>query len=220
LTSVRRLGYLKNSIQMIGKLWEQLEHHILTGYGISEATYSSTVEKLLYGIGQGSCSSPILWSMLNQLLTTGLGEKFECIKLVSVDNSKTSTRPGDSFIDDTTTGATSDDTAREQFPLDEKDPTMDKIELIEQMQVVIQFFLDLLQVLWGVSCPREMCVVPYRTHMEKRCTTITSEKSEPSRDRHNIQCNRTHIRNQEKGGESGTPHIRVSSNRRWNVIST
>jgi hypothetical protein len=60
LASVRRLGYLKNSVRMLGKLWEQLEHHISTGYGISEATYSSTVDKLLYGIGQGSCSSPIL----------------------------------------------------------------------------------------------------------------------------------------------------------------
>jgi hypothetical protein len=54
LASARRLGYSKNSVRMLGKLWEQLEHHIL--HGISEATYSSTVDKLLYGIGQGSCS--------------------------------------------------------------------------------------------------------------------------------------------------------------------
>jgi hypothetical protein len=95
LASVRRLGYPKNSVQMLGKLWEQLEHHISTLYGISEATYSSNVDKLLYGIGQGSCSSPILWALLNQLSMTTLGEKFECIKLVSMDNSKTNTRPGD-----------------------------------------------------------------------------------------------------------------------------
>jgi hypothetical protein len=58
---------------MLGKLWEKLEHHISTGYGISEATYSSTVDKLLYGIGQGSFSSPILWALLDQLITTALG---------------------------------------------------------------------------------------------------------------------------------------------------
>jgi hypothetical protein len=56
LASVRRLGYSKNSVRMLGKLWEQLEHHISMGYGISEATHSITVDKLLYGIGQGSCS--------------------------------------------------------------------------------------------------------------------------------------------------------------------
>jgi hypothetical protein len=137
LASIRRLVYLKNSVRMLGKLWEQLEHHISTGYGISEATYSSPVNKLLYGIGQRSCSSPIRWALLNQLIMTALGEKFECIKLVSVDNSKTNTRPGDSFVDDTTTGVTSDDTAREPVPLEETDLMTDESVLIEYMQVVI-----------------------------------------------------------------------------------
>jgi hypothetical protein len=73
LDSVRPLGYSENSVPMLGKLWEQLEHHISTGYGISEATYSSTVDKLLYGIGQVSCSPPIIWAFLNQLIMTALG---------------------------------------------------------------------------------------------------------------------------------------------------
>jgi hypothetical protein len=157
LAFVQLLGYLKNSLRMLGKLWEQLEHHISTGYGISEATYSSTVDKILYGIGQGSCSLPILWALLNQLIMTALGEEFDCIKLVSVVNSTTNTRPGDSFIDDTTTGVASDDTAREPVPLEVTDLTVDEVELIDQMQVVIPFFLDLLQVTGGDLAP-EKCV--------------------------------------------------------------
>jgi hypothetical protein len=152
---------------MLGKLWEQLEHHTSTGYGISEATYSSTVDKLLYGIGQGSCSSPILWALLNQLVMTLLGEKNGCIKLVSVDNSKTNTRQGGSFVNDTTTRVTSDDTAREPVPLDEKDLTTDEVELIEQMQVAIQFFLDLLQVTGGGLAP-EKCVWYLIAHRWKK----------------------------------------------------
>jgi hypothetical protein len=100
---VMRLGYSKNSVQMLGTLWEQLEHHISTGYGISESKYSGTAEKILYGIGQGSCSSPIIWALLNQLIMIALGETFECITPLPVDKIKTSTRPGDSFIDDTAT---------------------------------------------------------------------------------------------------------------------
>jgi hypothetical protein len=142
---------------MLGKLWAQLEHHISTEYGISEATYSSTVDKILYGIGQWSCSSPILWALLNQLIMTALGEKFDCIKLVSVDNRTTNTRPGDSFFNDTTTGVTSHDTAREPVPFEETDLTVDEVELIDQMQVVVQFFLDLLQVTGGDLAP-EKCV--------------------------------------------------------------
>jgi hypothetical protein len=142
---------------MLGKLWEQLEHHISKGYGISENTYSGTAEKFLYGSGQGSCSSPILWALLNQLILTALGEIFECITVVSVDKSKTSTIPGDSFVYDTTTGVTSDDTNREPVPMEEKDVTVDKEDLVEQMQVVIQFFQDLLQVTGGDLSP-EKCV--------------------------------------------------------------
>jgi hypothetical protein len=115
------------------------------------------VDTILYGIGQWSCSSPLLWAPLNQLIITALGEKFDCIKLVSVDNSMTSTRPCDSFVDDTTTGVTSDDTAREPVPLEETDLTADDAELINQMQVVIQFFLDLLQVTGGDLAPKK-CV--------------------------------------------------------------
>jgi hypothetical protein len=101
---------------MIGLLWSQLEHHIATAYGVSDKTYSSTLDKLLYGIGQCSCTSPILWALLNQLLFTALGEEFECIRLVSVDGKVEHKRPEDSFVDDTTTGTTNDDTTMEPVP--------------------------------------------------------------------------------------------------------
>jgi hypothetical protein len=51
----------------------------------------------------------------------------------------TNTRPGDSFVDDTTTGVTSDDTARDPVSINVTDLTVDEVELINQMQVVIQF---------------------------------------------------------------------------------
>jgi hypothetical protein len=154
---VRRLGYSKNSVRMLGKLWEQLESHISMGYGIYETTYIGTAEKLLYGIGQRSCSSPILWELLNQLILTALGEKIECITLVSVDKSKINTRLGDSFLDATAMGVTSYDTNREPVPIEEKELTVDEEELIEHMQVVIQFFLDLLQITGGDLAPQK-CV--------------------------------------------------------------
>jgi hypothetical protein len=50
---------------MLGLLWAQLEHHVATEFGVSDASYKSTTDKLLYGIGQGSCSSPIVWALLN-----------------------------------------------------------------------------------------------------------------------------------------------------------
>jgi hypothetical protein len=72
-----------------------------------------------------------------------------------VDNSTTNTRPGDSFVDDTITGVTSDDTSREPVPLEEMDLTTDEVELIVQMQVEIQFFLDLRWVTGGDLAPEK-----------------------------------------------------------------
>jgi hypothetical protein len=104
------------------------------------------------------------------------GEKFDCIKLFSVENSKTNTRPVDSFVDDTTTGVTSYDTAREPVLLEETGITTEEVELIDQMQVVIQFFLDLPQVTGG-SFPREVCVVPYRTQVEKGVPRLLAKRA-------------------------------------------
>jgi hypothetical protein len=53
LACLIRIGYSKNSVRMLGLLWAQLEHHTATGYGVSDKTYYSTLEKILYGIGQG-----------------------------------------------------------------------------------------------------------------------------------------------------------------------
>jgi hypothetical protein len=50
-----------------------------------------------------------------------------------------------------------DDTIREPVPKEEKELTTDKDELIEQMQVMIQFFLDLLQVI-GRDLAPEKCM--------------------------------------------------------------
>jgi hypothetical protein len=120
LLSIKRLGYYKNLVKMLGKLWEQLEHHISTGFGVSDISYSSTLEKLLYEIGQGSCSSPIMWALLSQLILTALEDKYECITVVSVDKSTISTQRGDSFVDDTMTGATDDDVTKDPVPINEK----------------------------------------------------------------------------------------------------
>jgi hypothetical protein len=111
----------------------------------------------LYGIGQGVCAFPILWALLNQLLLTALGEKFDCIRLVAVDGKKEPARHGDSFVDDTTTEVTNDDKTIDPVPIKVKDLMQSEEDLIGQMQTMIQFFLDLTQVTGGGLSP-ELCV--------------------------------------------------------------
>jgi hypothetical protein len=98
---------------MLCLLGAQLEHHTATGYIVSDKTYSSTLEKLLYRICQGGYSYPFLWALLNQLLLTALGVKFDCMILISVDGVEEHVHPGDAFVEDTTTGVTNYDATME-----------------------------------------------------------------------------------------------------------
>jgi hypothetical protein len=138
---------------MLGLLWAQFEHHISTGYGVSDKTYSSTQEKLLYGIGQGEFTSPILRALLKQLLLIALGDKFDCIILIAVDGVEGHVRPGDAFVDDTTTGVTNDDTTIEPVDAEVTALTISEEELIGKIQTIIQFFIDLLQVTGADMAP-------------------------------------------------------------------
>jgi hypothetical protein len=54
LAALRRIGYSKNSVKMLGLLQVELEHHICTGYGLAENTFLLTTYKIMYGTGQGS----------------------------------------------------------------------------------------------------------------------------------------------------------------------
>jgi hypothetical protein len=47
LACLKRIGYSQKSVRMLRLLWSQLEHHVCTGYGVSDATYSSSMDKLL-----------------------------------------------------------------------------------------------------------------------------------------------------------------------------
>jgi hypothetical protein len=135
LACLRRMGYSKNLVKLLGSLWAQLEHHICTGFGVLDKSYSSSLDKLLYGIEQGSCSSSILWALLNQLLLTALGENFDCIHLISIDGSS--------------------NTTRQPTDHDVKDLTDEEGKLVARIEDIIQFFLDLLQVTGGDLTPEK-----------------------------------------------------------------
>jgi hypothetical protein len=60
-------------------------------------------------------------------------------------------------VDDTTTGVANDDTTIEPVEVEVTYLTLSEEELIGKMQMIIQFFLDLLQVTGGDLAP-EKCV--------------------------------------------------------------
>jgi hypothetical protein len=80
---------------------------------------------------------------------TALGKEFYCISMVSVDGITTDTRPGDSFVDYTTTGATDDNHDLDPLSSTVRGLTQEEGSLAARMEVIIQLFLDLLQLTGG-----------------------------------------------------------------------
>jgi hypothetical protein len=95
--------------------------------------------------------------LINQPLLAALGEKFTCICLLAIDGVEEHICQGHFFVDDTTTGSTNDDPDREPISTDQVELTMSKETSIANMEEIIQFFLDLLQVTGGDLAP-EKCV--------------------------------------------------------------
>jgi hypothetical protein len=141
---------------MLGFLWSQLEHHVCTVYGVSDTTYSSSLDKLLYEIGKSSCASPILWDLLNQLFLAALGDKFDCIRLIAVESvEEHNMRPGDSFVDDTTCGATHTNPEIEPTGGEVQQLTESEEKWTNMMQDIVHFFLDILQLTGGDLAPEK-----------------------------------------------------------------
>jgi hypothetical protein len=87
------------------------------------------------------------------MLLTALGEEFECISLLTIDRKTTYTRPCDSFMVDTTTGAADDDHHLEHISSSVSDLTLEEEILVAIMEEILQFFLELLQVTVGCLSP-------------------------------------------------------------------
>jgi hypothetical protein len=64
----RYFGMLKEACILCGKTITEMKHHVETALGISLAFFQSTLERVLYGSGQGSSGSQPLWMTISIIL--------------------------------------------------------------------------------------------------------------------------------------------------------
>jgi hypothetical protein len=95
-----------------------------------------------------------------------IGQKITCIHLVAIDGVEEHIRPGNSFVDDITTGTTNDDPVLKPVSTDQVELTTSKETLIAKMEEIIQFFLDLLQATGG-DLAQNTCVWYLISHQWK-----------------------------------------------------
>jgi hypothetical protein len=116
--------------------------------GVSAKSYCSTLEKLLYGLGQGSTPATNLWGILHGLVMNALALSFIGIMILSVSKQRQHKRIGEGFIYDTGLGTTNPHSTTIK-PTSMKAITTKESESHTKANGILQFFLDLLNVIGG-----------------------------------------------------------------------
>jgi hypothetical protein len=70
----RRFGVAKEVTQSNASTLQKAQYHIRTELGLSDSFYCHTQDAPIYGTGQGSGNSPMIWCFLSSLL-------FDCYEL-------------------------------------------------------------------------------------------------------------------------------------------
>jgi hypothetical protein len=107
LLELQRLGLPPPAAAALSQTWMQAVHHICTKYGVSEANYANSLDRQLFGPGQGSTIGPFLWLLLFTLIVTSLLPTTPQICLHSVDGQTSVKDIGEAFVDDSQLGCTS-----------------------------------------------------------------------------------------------------------------
>jgi hypothetical protein len=126
-----RFGMPEEIAKLHGVTLEKMKYHVSTALGILDDTYSHSEEFPVYGMGQGSCSSPSIWLQICSILFDCHNQKSYGANYYSPDGSIEFKTSMTGFVDDTK-GQTNDMLSKLPMPL---------AQLIAQMQADAQ--------LWG-----------------------------------------------------------------------
>jgi len=106
--SLIRLGLPKHLTRFMCSWLQVCKYHIKLAHGISEHSYHSTIDKMLFGTGQGTGWSPPNWAAISDIISDAMDEDTPGMRLVHPDNVTFSVRSFDAFVDDANGGITSD----------------------------------------------------------------------------------------------------------------
>jgi hypothetical protein len=107
IVEMRRLGLSSTAAATLSDTWANAAHHIKTKYGISTILYKNSLEKQLFGPGQGSTLGPFLWLLLFTLIVKSIEPHLPRISLATSNRVIQITDVGEAFVDDSFLGCTS-----------------------------------------------------------------------------------------------------------------
>ena len=109
-----RLGTPEEPCNMLMEILYEMVHKVRTKYGDSAKTYYSTIDRILYGTGQGSGGSPFFWNSTAEVILNGMEKRSKGCRYQSATGETRSERIEDIFVDDASLMATGDTELTEQ----------------------------------------------------------------------------------------------------------
>ena len=103
---VQKWGIGKRAATLTRSIVENQKFKVKTGHGISEGTYSYSLEDQTYGMGQGLGWSGAIWMATSDTICKILAREGAGMRFISPDRSIIVTKNGDLFVDDTALGIT------------------------------------------------------------------------------------------------------------------
>jgi hypothetical protein len=133
---------------------------------------------------------------------------FDCIQLVYIEGIK-HTRPGDYFVDDTTTGTTNNDVSSVPVNAIEQELTEEEEQLVAKMEEIIKFFLDCLQVTGGRPGAYQVRKISDQPPVERWHPKAPTPQPETPRDQDSVKINWHYRRYQAQCTKLGAPNPQV-----------
>ena len=114
-----RLGAPKEPCEMLMEILYKMEHHICTQHGDSLSKYSSTLDKVLYGTGQGNSGSLPFWYGTGDVILNRMDRQLKGCRLTCPRGWVKSNRTDDLFVNNSSLIATADNNLNAQERLQE-----------------------------------------------------------------------------------------------------
>ena len=101
----KQLGMPDSACQCLGDFLDRTNYHVKTNLGVSEEYWTSTLENLLHGPGQGNPGAPAIWTFVSTVAMQILAEIHQGATFTCPNWEFTTNRPIDGFVHDTTVWA-------------------------------------------------------------------------------------------------------------------
>jgi hypothetical protein len=98
----QQMGLSQETTNTLIYFLQLAKYYVTTGHGTSTAFYTNRADHQLHGPGQGSRAAPAIWLIVSTLLIEVYKLKASQLTLTNPDNTVTSSRHTDAYVDDAT----------------------------------------------------------------------------------------------------------------------